>query len=153
MWTILAIRTMVLSSLGVGLAASVQGGREEDPVPSPGVLEVSAAEQSRWLDQNIPKVVAAMAESPEVHAKVADRLTTENAPPFPLTPVAAGLAPGALERWSALADASVAVNPRYGPGAKARPRPVVAVMPHTGIVRAELTYPARSHRRIWSRGR
>ena len=77
-------------------------GREEDPVPSPGVLQVSAVEQSRRLDQNIPKVVAAMAESPEVHAKLADRLTAENAHPFPLTPVAEGLAPSALERWRRL---------------------------------------------------
>ncbi len=111
MWTILAIGTVVMSSLGECPAGSARGEKEEDPVPPPGVLEVSAAEQSPWLDQNIPKVVAAMGESPEVRAKVADGLRAENAAEFPLLPVAAGLAPDALERWSAVADASVAANP------------------------------------------
>jgi hypothetical protein len=105
-------------------------------------MEVSAAEQSVWLDQNIPKLVAAMASSDEVRAKVAGPLAAEKAMPFPLTPVAAGLARGDLERWSALAAAAVSANPRYGPGTKTGPRPAVTVMPNTRIVRIETTYPA-----------
>ena len=137
-----ATAVLLLGSLTMCLNASAGAGAGDDPVASPDAMQDSPAEQSAWLDQTIPKLTAAMHASKEVHAKVAGPLASEKAPPFPLTLAAVGIAPGDLERWSTLADAAIAANPRYGQGGKAESRPTVTVMPHTRIVRLEATYPA-----------
>ncbi len=134
--------TVILASVALCLSASVCQGIGNDLVPSPGVLEVSAAEQSAWLDQSIPKLLAAMSVSKEVRVKVAGPLMVDKVAQFPLAPAAVGLAPGDLERWSALANAAVAINPRYGHGGKVEPRPVTTMMPRIRIVRIEMTYPS-----------
>jgi hypothetical protein len=149
MQRISAFGLLPLVIFALGLAAWSHagcGGMPSQPPPrqEPGsqLMDVSAARRSKELDTTIPKLVGAMGASKEVRAKVAGPLAAENAPPFPLTPVAAGLTPGGLERWSALADAAVAANPRYGRGGKAKPRPTVTVMHKSRIVRIEATYPA-----------
>ena len=142
MWPIEVIEALLVGSLTMCLAASAGDAGGDDPVPRPDAMQDSPAEQSAWLDQVIPELVAAMRASEEVRAKVAGPLAAVKATPSPLTPQAEGLAPGDLGRWSVLADAAVAANPRYGRVGKAKPRPTVAVMPHTGIVRVEATYPA-----------
>ena len=142
MWTNDVIGVLILCFLTLGPLASACQGMGDDLVPRPGVIEVSAAEQSAWLDQSIPKMVAAMRASKEVHAKVVGPLVVEMVAPFPLKPAAAGLVPGELERWTAVADAAVAANPRYGRGGKDKPRATVRLMPHTKIVRVDATYPA-----------
>jgi hypothetical protein len=139
-WLVLSLRQCAPDV--VAIMRSIDAGLVRFEEPRPGLLEVSAAEQSAWLDQSIPKMMAAMRASKEVRAKVAGPLAVEKVAPFPLTPAAAGLAPGDLERWTALADAAVAANPRYSRGGKNKPRPTVTVMPHTEIVRVEATYPA-----------
>jgi hypothetical protein len=117
--------------------------RRDQPAPRPSWREVSASEQSAWIDENLLKLLSATAASPEVRVKIASSLPLGKAPPsFPLMPHASGAAQGDLEPWSALVHAAVAANPRYGPSGRAKPRPTVAVMPHTGIVRVEVTYPA-----------
>ncbi len=100
--------------------------------------QVSAAKQSDWLDANVPKLVAVMAVSPEVHQDAVSPLSAEKARPFRL-PAAAGLAPGDVERLSNLIHAAVASNRRYGQGG-ARPAPTVTVMPETHVVRFHATY-------------
>ncbi len=122
----------------VGVVPNSSGSRA---VPRPGVLQVSAAEQSDWLDANVPKLVAVMAASPELRTRIASPLSAEKARPFPLSPAAAGLAPGDVERLSNLIHAAVASNRRYGQGG-ARPAPTVTVMPETHVVRFHATYPA-----------
>ena len=121
MWTNGVIGALILCFLTLGPLASVCQGTGDDLVPRPGVIEVSAVEQSAWLDQSIPKMMAAMRTSKEVRAKVAGPLVVEKVAPF-LDPAAAGLAPGDLERWTALADAAVAANPRSGPRRRAKPQ-------------------------------
>jgi hypothetical protein len=111
-------------------------------VPKPGLMQVSAVEQSDWLDENLPELVAAMATSPEVRSRIHGRLAATKAPPFPITPLATGFAPNDLERLTALVNAAVAGSARYGQGASNRPRPAVTVMPRTQVVRVEMTYPA-----------
>ncbi len=142
MWTNGVIGALILCFLTLGPLASVCQGIGDDLVPRPGVIAVSAVEQSAWLDQSIPKMVAAMRASKEVHAKVAGPLVVEKVSPFPMTPDGAGLVPGDLERWMAVADAAVAANPRYGRGGKDKPRVTKTVMPRTGVVRVEVAYPA-----------
>ena len=85
-------RCVILCFLTRGPLASVCQGTGDDSVPRPGVIEVSAVEQSAWLDQSIPKMMAAMGALKEVRAKVAGPLVVEKVAPFPLTPAAAGLA-------------------------------------------------------------
>jgi hypothetical protein len=58
------------------------------------VLEVSAAVQSDWLDENLPKLLSFMAASPELRTRIAGSLAATKAPPASLMPLAAGLAPG-----------------------------------------------------------
>jgi hypothetical protein len=142
MWTNEFIGALILSALALESFAPVCQGMMDEPVLSPGVLEVSAAEQSTWLDQVIPELTAAMRASKEVRSKVAGPLAAAKDTPFPLAPRAEGLAPGDLERLSSLVRAAIAANPRYGPGGKAEPQPAVAVMPRTRIVRVEVMYPA-----------
>lgn len=133
-----------MGSLMTCLAAIAVEGAGEDLTPrSPGPLEDSPAEQSAWLDHAIPRLTAAMRPSREVRAKVSGALAAAKIPPSSLRPRAGGLTSGDLERLSALVHAAVVASPRYGRGAaKARPRLTVAVMPRTGIVRVEVTYPA-----------
>ena len=140
---------MVLGALAFGLAT--MAGPQDDKRPSSrpsgparkhGEHAYSAAEQSDTLDENLPKLLAAMAATPGVRARIAGSLAATKAPPAPLTPLAAGLAPGDLERLSALINAAVAGNSRYAQGARVRPNPTLTVMPRTHIVRVEVTYPA-----------
>jgi hypothetical protein len=148
-WIELA-EAMVLLSAASSLSAAVgqtDGGqpapRHDQPAPRPSWREVSAVEQSAWIDENLPKLVAAMASAPEVRAKIASSLPLEIAPSsFSLRPQAAGLAPGDLERSCDLVHAAVASNPRYRQSAQVKPRPTVAVMSNSRIVRVEMTYPA-----------
>ena len=144
------VEAMVVVSVASSLSAAVgqtdgerPAPRRDQPAPRPSWREVSAGEQSAWIDENLPKLLAAMAASPEVRDKITSSLPLEKSRSlFPLMPQAAGLAPGDLERSSDLAHAAVAGNPRYRQGAKAKPRPTVTVMPNTRIVRVEMTYPA-----------
>jgi hypothetical protein len=142
-------RLIVVGALALGLAimAGLQADKKSSsqrpgPHHAPGVLEVSAGEQFEWLDENLPKLLAAMAASPEARARVAGSLATANAPPAPLTPVSAGLAPGELERLSAIIHTAVAGNRRYGQSTKSKPKATVSVMPLMHTVRAEIKYPA-----------
>jgi len=92
---------IVLAALALGLA-TVASPQALKPPPSrdarllrePGVLEVSAADQSDWLDQNLPKLLALVAASAQARARIAGSLAATKASPAPLTPLAAGLAPG-----------------------------------------------------------
>ena len=116
--------TILLGMLVTGrvTADDRQTGRQPASPPTallrePGVLEVSAAEQSDWLDENLPKLLAITASSPEVRARIAGSLAAVKASPTFLMPLAPGLAPGDLERLSAVVHAAVAANRRYGQGA------------------------------------
>ncbi len=135
----------VISSLS---AAAGQGDGKRDaprrakPAPRPLGPEASAAEWSAWIDENLPKLVAAMAASKEVRVKIASSLPLEEAPPFGLKPRPEGLAPGDLERMSDVIHAAAAGNPRYRQSASSKPRAAAVVMPRTGIIRVEVMYPA-----------
>lgn len=123
------------------IGASLQPSRRL-AVPKPGLTQVSASEQSAWLDENLPKLVAAMADSPELRTGIAGPLAATKAP-SPTSPKAGGgPAPGELERCSALIQNAVSANPRYGPSAKSRPQPAVTVMKFSHVARVEVTYPA-----------
>lgn len=148
-WSKFNVAMVMVSGIFCLAAAAGQPDRERaaprptKAVPRPSWREVSAAEQSAWIDENLPILLAAMAASPEVRDKIAGSLSTERVPPpFPLRPQAGGLASVDLDRSSHLVRAAVAGSSRYGGGAMTRPRPTVAVMSHTGIVRVEMTYPA-----------
>ncbi len=144
-----AAGTAVFGALALVLA-TVAGPQADKPPLSrnaqrlhePGLLEVSAAEQSDWLDENLPKLLSLTAASPEAQARIAGSLVATKVPPVSLTPLAAALAPGDLERLTALVHSAVADNPRYGVGATAKPKPTVTGMPQTHTVRVAITYPA-----------
>jgi hypothetical protein len=130
---------------------AIGAGSRSSPIPSrpkPVLARSSAAEQSAWLDQNVPNLTGAMATIAGAGARIASplRLDGKARPPYPLKPYfgagSSGLEPDDLERLSNLVLAAVASRPRFGSGVKPGPSPTVTVLREPQIVRFEITFPA-----------
>ena len=123
---VVGVIVLAVLTLCLAVAVSQQDGKGASPshARADSTLDLagtSAAEQSDWLDANLLKLLALMADSPEVCDRIAGPLDATRDPPSLLTPQVAGLAGGDLERLSALIHSAVASNPRYGKGAAVKP--------------------------------
>ncbi len=113
--------------------------------PNRSVLEVSAAGQSDWLDQNIPKLLDPMTTMAEVRSKIAGKLepNANGLPPFPLRPE-----PNLT--WPVLEDPRSVIHPRRRPSAvipgtlrvPRSSRPTATVMAGVRSFDSEIIYPA-----------